>query len=85
MDSWSIPLPPGFIEALADQVAERLAERMAPPAEPYIDVDGAAEYIAAKPRRVYELREQGKLHAYEDGRRLLFRRSELDAYLESSG
>jgi len=84
MHDWSIPLPPALVEALADQVADRLAERIAPPAEPYIDVDGAAEYLACGKKRIYELKEQQKIAAYEDGRRLLFRRSDLDAYLESS-
>lgn len=79
-----IDLPDELVAVLAEEVAGRLAERMAPPPENYIDVDGAAEYLAAPKSRIYELREQQKIPVYEDGRRLLFKRSDLDAYLESS-
>jgi excisionase family DNA binding protein len=51
--------------------------------EPWIDVHGAAEHLACKRRRIYDLVEQGRIPHHRDGSRLLFRRSELDASLAS--
>ena len=81
----SIDLPDSVLDALAD----RVAARMAPPVEPYLDADQAAEYLgclrptAKKPAgRIYELVEGGSLACFRDGRRMLFKRADLDACLE---
>jgi hypothetical protein len=71
------------LDALADLVAERL--RPAPlEGSPWLDTKGAADYIAAKPGRIHDLVALGKLIPRRDGRRLLFARRDLDAYLEAS-
>jgi excisionase family DNA binding protein len=70
-----------------DAIAERVAARVAPPAPertPWLDTAGAAEYLAAKPGRIHDLVALRRLTPRRDGRRLLFRRSDLDAYLEAS-
>jgi excisionase family DNA binding protein len=78
---WSIPLPPELVEALTDQIAEKLSERMAPPIEPFITAEEAAEHIASPKSRIYELKEQERIGYYMDGRNVRFKRSDLDAYM----
>jgi excisionase family DNA binding protein len=84
MSALSLTFPPELVDAIALRVVEMLEARgLAPqtPATPYLDVDQAAEYIAAKPQRVYDLVSAGTLAPCRDGRRLLFKRADLDAYL----
>ncbi len=74
-------------DAQLDMLADLVAERMRPPvldASPWLDTKGAADYIAAKPGRIHDLVALGKLTPRRDGRRLLFARADLDAYLEAS-
>lgn len=82
----ALAVPSELVEAAAERVAELLADRLdallAPPPEGYLDVDRAAAYLAAKRSRIYELAESGRLRSYRDGRRLLFRRDDLDAALD---
>jgi excisionase family DNA binding protein len=78
----SLAVPEALVEAVAERVAELLAERL--PAQgpaPWLDVDGAADYLACKPHRVYDLVAEGRLRCAKDGRRSLFRREWLDDYL----
>jgi excisionase family DNA binding protein len=75
-------LTPDQLDALADAVAARL--QPAPAGTPWLDTEQAADYLAAKPSRIHDLVGLGKLAPRRDGRRLLFKRSDLDAYLESS-
>jgi excisionase family DNA binding protein len=84
----SLPSLDQLIELVADQVAERVVSLVRDKVrEAYLDVEQAAEYLCCKPKRVYELRAQGRLLPYRDGRRLLFRHEDLDACLvrESPG
>jgi len=79
----TLELTDAQLEQLADLVAERL--RPAPPERsPWLDTAGAADYLAAKPGRIHDLVALGKLTPRRDGRRLLFARRDLDAYLEAS-
>jgi excisionase family DNA binding protein len=82
-DSLSLGVPTDLIEAIAERTAERLAERMPDRPEPYLDVDGAAEYLACQPHRIYDLCRQG-LPCHKDGKRSLFRRQDLDEWLSKS-
>jgi len=79
----ALGVSPGLIEHLADLVAARVADAIPDRPEPYLDVDAAAEYLAAPRSRIYDLVERGAVPVHRDGRRLLFRASELDAYLEA--
>lgn len=75
-------VPPALVEAIAVRVVELLADRPTSPTEGgYLDVDQAADYLACKSHRVYDLVSQRRLRAFRDGRRLLFRRADLDAAL----
>ena len=76
--------------ALSDEDVERIAERVASlaagssPSDPWLSIEEAAEHLRAKPQRLYDLVSTGRLKPAKDGRRLLFRRSWLDAYLGES-
>jgi len=79
---WIVPeLRLEIPDELVDAIVERLAERLERPAEPWLDVDAAADYLAAPRSRVYDLIAQGRVECRRDGRRVLFRRAWLDAAL----
>ena len=85
-------------ELIADKLATRGTDAAGAPApaaamtaEPWIAVDETAQHLGCKPQRIYDLvndpRRSG--HGCErpipfrrEGRRLLFRRCELDEWLE---
>ena len=73
-----------LLEELAGDPAalERLRELVdAGGPEPWIDVQAAADHIACKRQRIYDLVHADRIPHHRDGSRLLFRRSELDAWL----
>jgi excisionase family DNA binding protein len=49
--------------------------------EPWLTVAEAARYRSCSPSRIHLLVREGKLSAVRDGRRLLFRRAQLDETL----
>jgi excisionase family DNA binding protein len=76
----------GLVEAVARRVVELLDEReklAAQEPEGFIDVDTAAEFMAAKRSRVWDLCASGALRHVRDGRRVLTRRSWVSDYLAS--
>ncbi|HEY4895403.1 MAG TPA: helix-turn-helix domain-containing protein [Solirubrobacteraceae bacterium] len=82
----ALDLPPELVEMIAQRAAEIVAEQVgaAVQTSPWLSTEQAADYIAAKPARVHDLVALGKLTPRRDGRRLLFKRGDLDAYLEAS-
>ncbi len=78
--------PPEFVEEVARRAAEILAE-LQPPSEPegYLDVAGAAAFLACPPSRIYALVSVGRIPVHRDGSRLLFDRRELRAYVAAGG
>jgi excisionase family DNA binding protein len=70
-----------------DQIAQRAAALVSTTVDSthasWLNTDQAADYIAAKPGRIHDLVALGKLTPRRDGRRLLFRPTDLDAYLEA--
>lgn len=77
----SLGVPPALVDAIATRVAERMTEQMPEPPTPYLKIEEAAEYLACPVSRIRDLKDQGKLRHYRDGRRLLFRREDLDGAL----
>jgi excisionase family DNA binding protein len=77
-DRFALPLPPDLVAAIAEQVADAVIEQLPDRPEPYLNVEQAAEYLACRKPRIYELVEAEHLRTYRDGRRLLFRREDLD-------
>jgi excisionase family DNA binding protein len=73
--------------AARDELRELLgvASSAKPTDEPrWMNSDQAAEYLGCSRDRIHDLVQLRKIEARRDGRRLLFRCEELDAYLESS-
>jgi excisionase family DNA binding protein len=82
-DGLTFPIPEELVERVSAEVAGRLAERMVPPAEPYMNVEEAATYLACDKKRIYDIKASGTLAFYRDGKRILFKRCDLDAYVSS--
>jgi excisionase family DNA binding protein len=82
-DAPVLPVPPQVIELIAARAAELvLLGTKDSASEPWIGVVEAAAYLACPRSRIYELVSRNRLPFRRDGRRLLFRRAELDAYLD---
>jgi len=81
----SLPFPAELVELIAARAAELVEDHVAAAPEPWIGVDQAAEYLACKPQRIYDLVSQDRLEHRKEGRRLLFRRAWIDEYLEREG
>jgi excisionase family DNA binding protein len=79
--TFSLAIPPGALAAIADAVADRLGSQLEDAPAPYLKIEEAAEYLACPVSRIRDLKDQGRLKHYRDGRRLLFRREDLDAAL----
>ncbi len=51
----------------------------------WMNADQAATYLGSASRaHVYDLAARGHIPVHRDGRRMLFRKSEIDAYIERS-
>jgi excisionase family DNA binding protein len=70
------------LDALADLVAERLAVSQSPADDGWLDSAQAAAYLGCTRDRLHDLVARRALSPGRDGRRLLFRRSDLDLYVE---
>jgi excisionase family DNA binding protein len=84
VDALLAELDDDALDALAERLAPRLAEHLGAEGSPWLNADEAARYIAGPKGRVYDLVQLGKLTPGRDGRRLVFRRADLDAYLDAS-
>jgi excisionase family DNA binding protein len=69
---------------LANAIVEQMREQLAARTSPFLDVPEAAEYLRCKPQRIYDLVSQRVLPACRDGRRLLLRTSDLEAYVSET-
>ena len=87
---WTVPpgLPvlradESWVEALANVLAERIAERLQPVDDGIVDAEGAALHLSTSRQRIHQLTSMGVLRpdGY-DGRRPLYRRASLDRYVE---
>lgn len=79
----ALAVPAALVDAIARRTVELLADRLPEPApDPYLTVDQAADYLSAPTSRIYDLVSLRRVRHHRDGRRLLFRRSDLDAALE---
>ena len=77
----ALAIPEELVEALAQRVADLLAERQPQAAPELLTVDEVAAFLRCRRQRVYDLVSQGRLPHLKDGARLLLRRSDLLAYL----
>jgi hypothetical protein len=85
-DGLALMLPAALLEVI------RRAGRRAPGkderciTEPWIGVEDAAAHLGCKPQRIYDLvcrRATSGIPHRKEGSRLLFRRSELDRWIDS--
>jgi excisionase family DNA binding protein len=72
------------LDELARRVAAILADREPPAPSAWLSAKDAAAHLACTPDRVHDLVSLGHLEPRRDGRRLLFKREALDAYLEGA-
>jgi excisionase family DNA binding protein len=84
LNGLTIELGDEAIDAIASRVVEILEDTEAR-AESYIGVAEAAEYLACPRSRIYALVSARRIPFHKDGSRLLFRRSELEEWVESGG
>ena len=84
-DLVSLVVPEPVLEHIAERAAELLRERAEDRPEPWLDVTGAAAYLACPKSRIYALVHQRAIPHHRDGSRLLFRHAELDAWVEGGG
>ena len=80
-----IKVPAEVIETIADRVASQLGERLRAQPETWIGVEQAAAHLACPKSRIYDLVSGHRIPHERDGARLLFRRSELHAWVSSGG
>jgi excisionase family DNA binding protein len=74
------------LDQLADLLAARVAARLGSgSASPWLNARDAAAYIGAPLSRVRKLTMTGEMPAHRDGRRVLYRREDLDAYIARGG
>lgn len=76
--------PPELVEAIAERVVELLAPKLDAPDE-WLTAVEAAEYLRCPPSRIYALSSAKKIPVHRDGSRLLFRRSEVDTWVNAGG
>ena len=84
MTELALPVPPELVDAIAERAAELLEERVSTiwdTASPWLYVDEAADYLRCSRQRVYDLKSSGRIVSAQDGKRSLFHRDVLDAYL----
>ena len=79
-----------LLDYLAERLAEALAPRLASEAQaaggeqrsPWMGIERAAAHLDWPKQRLYKLSASGAIPHYKQEGRLLFRRDELDAWLE---
>jgi excisionase family DNA binding protein len=76
-----------MIEAIAQRAAEIVlsASTDAEVATGYVDVAGAADFLACPTSRIYSLVSAKRIPHHRDGSRLLFDRQELRDYVAAGG
>jgi excisionase family DNA binding protein len=80
-----VKFPDAFLDGLADRAARLVLEHLTNAPDPWIGVDAAAAHLACPKSRIYRLVSQRAIPFEKDGARLLFRRADLDAWVEKGG
>jgi excisionase family DNA binding protein len=85
-DELTLPVPAELVEQIARRAAELVVEQApAVGTQGFLDVDGAAAFLACPKSRVYALVSAERLPHHRDGSRLLFDPAELRAYVLAGG
>lgn len=83
MSTFSLPIPPELLEQIAERAAEILAARAAPAVSPWMSADQAADYTGIPKQSLYKLTAAKAIPHAKPGNRLLFKREDLDAWLDA--
>lgn len=78
----AIAASPVALERLRELVGERPGSSSG---SPWLTAGEAAAYLACPESRIRKLTMTGELPCHRDGRRVLYRREELDAYVFAGG
>ncbi len=81
----SLSLPPQLVEQIAKRAAALVRTLQLVEPESWLDVPEAAGHLACPTSRIYALVSAGRIPHHRDGSRLLFRRLELDSWVERGG
>ena len=83
----SLAVPPELVEAIAARAADLLAERLEPTEDRWLSAEDAAQYLGCPKSRLYALAscKPSRVPVERDGSRLVFKRSELDAWVRAGG
>ena len=88
MEALNIELPEALVDLIVARVTAQVARQVTDQPEPWVGVEEAAQHLACKRQRLYDLvsrrRSTGIPHRKE-GTRLLFKLSQLDRWVESGG
>jgi excisionase family DNA binding protein len=83
MEGLSLNVPDALVQQLAVRVAELLAEQGG---DGWLrGAERIADYLDCPVSRVYALTSAGRINVERDGRNLVARRSELDAWVRGGG
>lgn len=83
--SLTISLPPEALTLLASRVVERLEDQIAhlgTVPSPYLSASEAAAYLRCPKERIYKLSAAKAIPHFKEGNRLVFRRDEIDLWLQ---
>ena len=83
----TLTVPAELLEALAELIATRIGEQLpAPEPSPWLDFDGAREYLHFSRDQLYKLTAARAIpfRKKRGGQGLLFHRGELDRWLEAA-
>jgi excisionase family DNA binding protein len=85
MAAVSLEIADELLERIAERAAALLADRQVAQPGGFLDVRGAADFLACPKSRIYALVSAGRLPHHHDGSRLLFDREELREYVRRGG
>jgi excisionase family DNA binding protein len=74
-----------LVELIAARAAAIVRDDQEVQPEPWLGVQEAASHLACPTSRIYALVSARRIPHHRDGSRLLFRRSEVDAWVERGG
>jgi excisionase family DNA binding protein len=81
--TFAVELPEELVEAMAQRAAELVLEQAPEEPDEWLTTQGAADYLKCGRRRIFNLVSEGRIPVHREGARLLFKRSELDAWITS--
>jgi excisionase family DNA binding protein len=85
MTALTFDLPDELVERIAERATELLGDRFLAETEGFLNVEGAADFLACPTSRIYSLVSAKRIPHHRDGSRLLFIRAELREYVRNGG